>query len=338
MTSVRVAIYARVSSDQQVEGGTIASQLAALQARLAQDGARLEPACRFVDEGYSGATLVRPALERLRDLAPPARRPGLRPLARSPGPQVRLPGAAAGRVPARPGSRSCSSTARSGARRRTSCCCRCRAWWPSTSGPRSWSGAAAASGTPPAAARSACCRGRPTATATSARTRAAGRPATRSSLEEARVVRQVFRWVGQERATIGEVSRRLRQAGEPDAHRQDRLGSRHRLGHAARTRPTPAGAAFGKTRAGPLRPRLRPPRRLRRSRARRRLDDRRPGRVTGRRSRCRPSSTPPCSRPCRSNWRRTGAAPAAAARCAVPPAGARRLRGAAATRSTAGRR
>ena len=68
MTSMRVAIYARVSSDQQVEGGTVASQLAALQARLAQDGARLEPACRFVDEGYSGATLVRPGLERLRDL------------------------------------------------------------------------------------------------------------------------------------------------------------------------------------------------------------------------------------------------------------------------------
>jgi len=38
MTSMRVAIYARVSSDQQVEGGTVASQLAALQARLAQDG------------------------------------------------------------------------------------------------------------------------------------------------------------------------------------------------------------------------------------------------------------------------------------------------------------
>src|SRR5262249_34287657 len=33
-------------------------------------------------------------------------------------------------------------------------------------------------------------------------------------LEEARVVRQVFRWVGQERATIGEVCRRLTQAGE----------------------------------------------------------------------------------------------------------------------------
>ena len=42
MTSMRVAIYTRVSADQQVEGGTVASQLAALQARLAQDGARLE--------------------------------------------------------------------------------------------------------------------------------------------------------------------------------------------------------------------------------------------------------------------------------------------------------
>ena len=34
----RAAIYARVSSDQQAEAGTIASQVAALDERLQQDG------------------------------------------------------------------------------------------------------------------------------------------------------------------------------------------------------------------------------------------------------------------------------------------------------------
>ena len=66
---LRAALYARVSSEQQVGGSTIASQLAALEARVSTDGLVLAPDCRFVDDGYSGATLVRPALERLRDLA-----------------------------------------------------------------------------------------------------------------------------------------------------------------------------------------------------------------------------------------------------------------------------
>ncbi len=61
------AIYARVSSEQQTNETTIASQIAALEARVAQDDLALAPDNRFVDEGYSGATLVRPALERLRD-------------------------------------------------------------------------------------------------------------------------------------------------------------------------------------------------------------------------------------------------------------------------------
>jgi site-specific DNA recombinase len=67
MTPVCVAIYARVSSEQQATSNTIDSQIAALEARLAQDGLTLMPEGRFTDEGYSGATLVRPALERLRD-------------------------------------------------------------------------------------------------------------------------------------------------------------------------------------------------------------------------------------------------------------------------------
>jgi site-specific DNA recombinase len=64
---LRAAIYARVSSDQQAEAGTIASQVAALEERLRRDGLALDPELRFLDEGYSGSTLVRPALERLRD-------------------------------------------------------------------------------------------------------------------------------------------------------------------------------------------------------------------------------------------------------------------------------
>jgi site-specific DNA recombinase len=66
---LRVAIYARVSSDQQSGDNTIASQVTALEARVSADGLVLPAAQRFVDDGYSGATLARPALEQLRDLA-----------------------------------------------------------------------------------------------------------------------------------------------------------------------------------------------------------------------------------------------------------------------------
>jgi hypothetical protein len=62
MPALRVALYARVSSDQQTEQGTIASQVAALEARILQDGLPLEPDHRFIEEGHSGATLIRPAL------------------------------------------------------------------------------------------------------------------------------------------------------------------------------------------------------------------------------------------------------------------------------------
>jgi site-specific DNA recombinase len=67
MKSVAVAIYARVSSAQQTAVHTSASQLGALRARVAADGFPLPEELQFIDEGYSGATLVRPGLERLRD-------------------------------------------------------------------------------------------------------------------------------------------------------------------------------------------------------------------------------------------------------------------------------
>ncbi len=64
-----VAIYARVSSEQQAQDHTIASQVEALRQRVRKDGLTLEEELCFVDEGYSGSTVIRPALERLRDQA-----------------------------------------------------------------------------------------------------------------------------------------------------------------------------------------------------------------------------------------------------------------------------
>lgn len=65
----RVAIYARVSSDQQAQEQTIASQVAALRERITHDGHTLDEELCFIDDGVNGSTLMRPALERLRDIA-----------------------------------------------------------------------------------------------------------------------------------------------------------------------------------------------------------------------------------------------------------------------------
>jgi site-specific DNA recombinase len=68
MTQV-AAIYARVSSDRQKENHTIASQVAALTDYAQAHEYKVPAEWRFQDEGYSGATLLRPGLEALRDLA-----------------------------------------------------------------------------------------------------------------------------------------------------------------------------------------------------------------------------------------------------------------------------
>ena len=66
MTSA--VIYARVSSARQKKDETIGSQTAALRTHAAELGLEVPEEWIFTDEGYSGATLVRPALERLRDV------------------------------------------------------------------------------------------------------------------------------------------------------------------------------------------------------------------------------------------------------------------------------
>ena len=63
------AIYTRVSSDRQEENHTIASQTAALLEYAKTNGYVVPPEWIFQDEGYSGASLLRPGLEALRDLA-----------------------------------------------------------------------------------------------------------------------------------------------------------------------------------------------------------------------------------------------------------------------------
>jgi site-specific DNA recombinase len=64
---MRVGIYARVSTDTQQARATIGSQLQTLRDRVAAEGDELVE--EFIDDGYSGARLDRPGLDRLRDAA-----------------------------------------------------------------------------------------------------------------------------------------------------------------------------------------------------------------------------------------------------------------------------
>ena len=66
---MRAAIYARVSTDRQGRDQTIDSQLDALRRWATAHGHELQDDHIYIDEGYSGARLDRPALDRLRDAA-----------------------------------------------------------------------------------------------------------------------------------------------------------------------------------------------------------------------------------------------------------------------------
>ena len=64
MGELRAAVYARASSDQL----PVANQLAALRVQVVDDELQVPTEREFVDDGYSGATLARPGLDRLRQL------------------------------------------------------------------------------------------------------------------------------------------------------------------------------------------------------------------------------------------------------------------------------
>lgn len=61
-----VAIYVRWSTEEQGEGTTLQEQLERGKAYLTSQGWQVNPNLIFIDDGYSGATLDRPAITRLR--------------------------------------------------------------------------------------------------------------------------------------------------------------------------------------------------------------------------------------------------------------------------------
>jgi site-specific DNA recombinase len=64
---MRAAVYVRVSTTNQVHQQTIELQLDRLRAHVQQQGLALSDELIFRDEGYSGARLNRPGLDRVRD-------------------------------------------------------------------------------------------------------------------------------------------------------------------------------------------------------------------------------------------------------------------------------
>jgi len=255
-SQVRPGIYGRVSSDQQAEAGTIASQVEALKERLRADGLTLGPELCFLDEGYSGNTLVRPALERLRDCAAagvidrlyvhsPDR------LARKYAYQVLLVdelkrhgvelvflNRALGRTPEDDlllqvqGMVAEYERAKILERSRRGKLHKAR-----TGNVNVLSGA-------------------PYGYRYISKQQGDGQARYEIVLEEARVVRQIFTWVGQEHLSMGEVGRRLTAAGVPRRTSTDPWD--RSLVYSICKNPAYRGAAaFGKTTVGPVRPRVR---------------------------------------------------------------------------------
>ena len=66
---MRVAVYARVSTTRQAQAQTIEQQLDRLREAVAGRGWELADQHVYRDDGYSGASLGRPGLDRLRDHA-----------------------------------------------------------------------------------------------------------------------------------------------------------------------------------------------------------------------------------------------------------------------------
>jgi len=64
---MRVAVYVRVSTSRQVKLQTIEQQLERVHKHVREKGWELPEENVFRDDGYSGTTLKRPALDTLRD-------------------------------------------------------------------------------------------------------------------------------------------------------------------------------------------------------------------------------------------------------------------------------
>ncbi|ADE16061.1 Resolvase domain protein [Nitrosococcus halophilus Nc 4] len=256
MSTRSVALYARVSSEHQAQAQTIQSQLAALRERIEGDGERLCPEHEFIDAGYSGSTLIRPALERLRDavaggevervyvyspdrlarkyayqvmLVDEFQRVGVelvfcnRPLGQSPEDDLllQMQGMIAEYERAQMLERS-----RRGKRHKAQ-----------------------------QGSVNVLC-GAPYGYRYITRIEGSGEACYEIVDEQAQVVRQIFDWVGRERLSIGEVQRRLSEA--PTLTPAGKTWwDRSTLWGILKNPAYKGQAAFGKTRAGELRPRLR---------------------------------------------------------------------------------
>ena len=66
---MRVALYARVSTQRQAQAQTVEQQIERLTCHAGQQGWDVLSDQVFRDDGYSGASLRRPGLDRLRDRA-----------------------------------------------------------------------------------------------------------------------------------------------------------------------------------------------------------------------------------------------------------------------------
>jgi site-specific DNA recombinase len=256
MSGTQAALYARGSAERPAAAHTIESQVAALRERVARDGLDLSDELQCIDAGYSGATRVRPALERLRDAVAvgavdrldvhsPDR------LARKSASQVvlgdELPHAGVevmflnrelGHTP--------EDELRLQGHGMMAEYARAKILERHRRGKRH---AAHAGSVHVLVAAPYGYRDMP-------KPHGGGPASDEMVAEEARVVRQMCEWVGHERATLGDVCRRLSRAGEPT--RTGKSVWDRRVVWGMRRNPASRGtAAFGKTRQGPPRPRLR---------------------------------------------------------------------------------
>lgn len=248
--AVQAAIYARVSSEQQAAAHTIESQLAALTERAQSDGTPVPAERQFVDDGLSGASLVRPALDRLRDLAATGavnriyvhspdrlarnyayqvllidewRRAGVevvflnRPLGQSPEDDLLLQvqGIVAEYERAKIMERS---------RRGKKHAAQCGSLNVMSNAPFGYRYVSVHDG--------------------------AGQARFEPIPDQARVVRQVFQWIGRDRCSLGEVCRRLQHAGERTRTGKP-IWSKQAVWHMLQNPAYCGKAAFGKTRMVP---------------------------------------------------------------------------------------
>src|SRR6266568_647068 len=63
---LRAAYYTRVSTDKQKDEETVKNQISEIETAIIADGNILQEDCKYRDEGWSGAILERPDLDRMR--------------------------------------------------------------------------------------------------------------------------------------------------------------------------------------------------------------------------------------------------------------------------------